>query len=76
MIISGIFLPNLLVTNPKKMFPIMPPTQMSDATQDASFIVILPDGSGVSSDINRSIDGELQPHVKPTHFDFSTIDLY
>lgn len=36
-----------------------------DAIDDASSIVIFPDGSGVSSDINRRILGLVQPHVQP-----------
>lgn len=63
--ISGNFLPNLLVTNPKNILPINPPTPISEAIQEASSIVILPDGNGVLSDVNRMMLGLAHPHVTP-----------
>lgn len=33
----------------------------SDVTHEVSTMVILPDGNGLSSDVNRIIDGEHQP---------------
>lgn len=65
MMISGIFLPYALVTKPKNKFPITPPTHKSDATQEASSIVIEPDGNGLSSDVSNRIFGELHPAVTP-----------
>lgn len=63
--VSGIFRPNLLVMNPKNKLPIKPPIQMNDATQDDSSIEILPEGNGVSLDVNKTIFGLAQPHVIP-----------
>lgn len=50
---------------PKKKIPNTPDKKMHDTIQDASSIVILPDGSGVSSLINKSMLGLAQPAVIP-----------
>lgn len=63
--INGHFLPKRLVINPKMIFPKIPPKNPRDTTHDASSIVILPDGSGVSSDINKIILGLAHPPVLP-----------
>lgn len=62
---NGHFRPNELVINPNKMLPIKPPIQSKDDTQEPSSIVIGPDGNGLSSDVNKSMLGEDQPHVIP-----------
>lgn len=61
----GIFRPNALVINPKKIFPIKPPMHNSDATHDASSIVIGPDGNGVSFVINKIVLADGHPQVTP-----------
>lgn len=48
-----------------KMLPINPPQQRSDATQDPSSIEILPEGNGESSEDNRIMAADGQPHVIP-----------
>lgn len=63
--IKGNLRPKAFVINPKKILPMKPPKLKSDATQEASSMVILPDGSGVSSDVSRIILGEGHPTVTP-----------
>lgn len=55
----------MLVMQPKKQFPIKPPIHKIDATQEASAIDILPDGNGLSSEVNKGILGLDQPAVAP-----------
>lgn len=50
-IINGIFLPKLFMKYPENKFPINPPSDNSDATQDISSIVILPLDNGVFSSL-------------------------
>lgn len=57
----GNFRPKADVMKPKNTLPIRPPNGQSEAIHVASTMVILPDGNGLSSDVNRIIDGEHQP---------------
>lgn len=63
--IKGIFRPNLAVMNPKNIFPMRPPKQMSEAIQLACSIVIFPDGNGESFDVSKAMLGLAHPHVTP-----------
>lgn len=47
------------------MFPNKLPTHKSDAIHEASSIVILPDGNGVSSDVSQKTAGLFHPSVVP-----------
>lgn len=59
--INGNLRPNVEVTNPKMMLPSNPPKQGSEATQDASSIVILPVGNGDSFDVRINVLGDAHP---------------
>lgn len=62
---KGHFRPNLLITNPKRRFPNKAPIPKRLAIHDALSSVILPDGSGDSSDVKSKIFGDGQPNVIP-----------
>lgn len=64
-IIKGNRRPNLFMIYPKKIFPIKPPIQCAEATNDASSIEIFPLFNGVFSEVNKIIDGLLQPSNAP-----------
>lgn len=63
--VNGHLRPNFLIKNPKTTFPGKAPIANADAIQDASSIVIFPDGSGDLSDVSKSIEGDDQPQVIP-----------
>lgn len=65
---NGIFLPNLLVMNPKIILPINPPMQEIDAIHDASVIEIFPVGNGDSSDVRIKILGLAYPKTNSLLF--------
>lgn len=63
---KGVFRPKILVTKPQHIFPIKPPTHISDATQLASSIVIGPVGNGeFFSDVNKIMLGLAHPQTTP-----------
>lgn len=63
--INGFFRPNLFVRIPNEMLPIKLPMAHNDAIHEPSSIVILPDGNGDFSDVNRNIVGLAHPQMIP-----------
>lgn len=65
MIIKGAFLPKWFIMIPKIIVPNNAPRWNNDATHDASSIEMVPVGSGDSSLVYSSMDGEVHPSKIP-----------
>lgn len=63
--ISGFFRPNFLVIKPKNTLPNIDPHGISDVIQEASSIVIFPDGNGVSFEVSSNTLEVAQPAFNP-----------